>query len=267
MICIAYSDGDPVSRHAAQFLIREYGIDERNNRQMLGDVELLKLDGRPIDANYIDARAYSAILFMSRHSSAAGVTSFTAHSLGNWGPDARLGGMPKALSVSSPLLMLSSIKKLRANAQADIGVVFEATHHGPFLNTPSAFIEFGGSEAAINELKPAEELGRAAIDSVAAVSEGSVECSKVAIGIGGNHYPSKFTKLAIEKEYAFGHIMPSHSFIKDGTSWNTEMIGEAFSRSDLETELAVIEWKSMGSELRTSVINKLDELGIDYERV
>ena len=45
-----------------------------------------------------------------------------------------------------------------------------------------------------------------------------------------------------------------------------DMIEAAVKRSDQEIEFAVIDWKSLGSETRSAVINKLEELGIEYER-
>ncbi len=267
MICIAYSESDPVSRHAAEFVIKEYGFDEEEGRRLQDNVELLRVEGSLINAEAIDKKHFKAILFMSKHHSAAGINSFTAHSLGNWTAKAEFGGMPRALSKSSPLLMLACMSNLDSNAPTETNKVYEATHHGPLLDTPCTFIEFGGSEAAMEEHASAETLGRAAVESVRAIADETQELSHVVIGLGGNHYPLKFTKLALEKGYAFGHIMPSHSFIKDGNIWDTSMIEEAIARSDKETEFAVIDWKSFGSEQRKAVLNKLEELGIDYERV
>lgn len=266
MICIAYSDSDPVSRHAAEFIKREYDFEDKGGRCLQGKIELLRVEGSLINADYVDKLGFSTVLFLSKHHSSAGITSFTSHSLGNWTEEASLGGMPKMLSTSSPALMLACMRNLSKRAPEGSNKVYEATHHGPLLDTPCTFIEFGGSEATMREHESAEILGHASISAANAIADNAQDYSHAVIGIGGNHYPSKFTKLALEKDYAFGHIMPSHSFIKDGSAWNTDMIEAAIKRSDQETEFAVIDWKSMGSGPRSVIIDKLEELGIDYER-
>jgi D-aminoacyl-tRNA deacylase len=266
MICIAYSDSDPVSKNAAEFIKKGYDFEDRDGRVIQDKVELLRIEGSLITADYVDKMGFSTVLFMSRHHSSAGITSFTSHSLGNWTKEASLGGMPKKLSTSSPVLMLACMRNLSERAPEGTNKVYEATHHGPLLDTPCTFIEFGGSEAMVSNHESAEILGQASISAAQSMADNSQDYSHAVIGIGGNHYPSKFTRLALEKGYAFGHIMPSHSFIKDGSTWNTDMIEAAIKRSDQETELAVIDWKSLGSEPRSAIINKLEELGIDYER-
>ena len=58
MICIAYSESDPVSRHAAEFVIKEYGFDEEEGRRLQDNVELLKVEGSLINAERVH-RYYS----------------------------------------------------------------------------------------------------------------------------------------------------------------------------------------------------------------
>jgi len=266
MMCIAYSDSDTVSKYAAEFIKREYDFEDKGGRCLLDKIELLRVEGSLITADYVDKLGFSTVLFISKHHSSAGITSFTSHSLGNWTKEASLGGMPKKLSTSSPALMLACMRNLSERAPEGSNKVYEATHHGPLLDTPCTFIEFGGSDATKSTHEPAEILGHSSINAALAMADNAQDYSHAVIGIGGNHYPSKFTRLALEKDYAFGHILPSHSFIKDGNTWNTDMIEAAIKRSDQETEFAVIDWKGMGSEPRSVIINKLEELGIDYER-
>ena len=266
MICIAYSDSDPVSKNAAEFIKKRYDFEDKRGRFIQDRIELLRIEGSLITADYVDKTGFSAVLFMSRHHSSAGITSFTSHSLGNWTNEASFGGMPKKLSTSSPALMLACMRNLSEKAPEGTNKVYEATHHGPFLDTPCTFIEFGGSEAMVSNHESAEILGQASISAAHAIADNAQDYSHAVIGVGGNHYPSKFTRLALEKDYAFGHIMPSHAFIKDGNTWNTDMIEAAVKRNDQEIEFAVIDWKSLGSELRSTIIDKFEELGIDYER-
>ncbi len=197
------------------------------------------------------------IVFLSRHSSSKGVPSFTVHAEGNWSEDSHLGGRPKELSVSSPSRMLGALAAIGRINATGMQVTYEATHHGPMLEVPSYFVELGGDEATVSNAKFAELLAAAVADSI----ERGAEYEKVAIGIGGTHYPEKFTRLGLEGRYAFGHIMSRHY------AGCPDMIEKAALRSDSKTEIAVIEWKSIKAEERKRVVEELDRLGLDYERV
>ena len=267
MICIAYSDQDPVSKSAAESISEEYELREWRGAMAYGDISLVKVDGQLTHAERLDSMGFTHIFFMSKHFSSAGIASFTAHSLGNWTDEAAVGGKPHRLSVASPQMMLSCIRNLKKTAPEGLNNTFEATHHGPLLETPSVFVEFGGSEEKLNGKPYASAVGLATMEAAIRLSEHGEEFERAVIGIGGTHYPQKFTRLAIEKGYGFAHIMPRYAFIKVGGSENTGMVAEAISRSETEIELAVIEWKSLGSLLRGSVLEKLNEIGIDYERV
>ncbi len=266
MICIAYATNDPVSMHAAEYVRKECGIEEKGKKSK-GGITLLNAGGSLVNADSLDSMGFSHILFLSKHYSSAGIVSFTAHSLGNWNSEAMVGGKPGALSTAAPELVRLCMMNLKKSAPETINTVLETTHHGPLLDTPCTFIELGGNDHAINDIKLAEILGKAAADSAFALAECNSGYNHVAIGLGGNHYPSKFTKLCTEKGYAFGHIMPSHAFINDDGTDNIEMISQAATRSDREPEFAVIEWKSFNSIVRNKVLKKLGDMGMDYERV
>ncbi len=220
--------------------------------------------GRLTDAEVTDSLGFEAAIFLSKHQSVAGRASFTTHPMGNWNDRADLGGRPKKLSVSAPLLMLNILNSLCSINAESIERTYEATHHGPLLDTPSLFVELGGNAAMTSN----KDLACRIADSVyASLQNTDVYYEKVAIGIGCRHYPSKFTALAKTKGYAFSHMLPSHMiYNKDGTS-NLDMLGMAAERSTPKAESAVIEWKGLSSSEREEAIRKLNEIGIDYERV
>lgn len=221
------------------------------------DIDIIETDRRIIEDIGLDSLVKTDLfIFLSRHKSAKEIASFTVHPEGNWSDEARDGGEPKALSMAAPWQMRDVLKRIKENNTTDIAVTYEATHHGPLLNTPSFFAEAGG-----------KELGPVHYDIVAkAVCEHVLErastAGAVAIGIGGTHYPEKFTRLALEDKYAFCHIMPRHHCN------NADMIKKALERSVPAAELAVLEWKGCGSsDQREAIINRLNELGIDHVRV
>ncbi len=218
---------------------------------------LISITGRLIEADFLNEVRDGPIVFLSRHSSSKGVPSFTVHAEGNWSEDSHLGGRPKELGVSSPSGMLNALAAIGRINPTGMQVTYEATHHGPLLNVPSYFVELGGDEATISNARHAELLANAIADSM----EHHAEYEKVAIGIGGTHYPEKFTRLGLEGRYAFGHMMSRHY------AGCADMIEKAAMRSDSKTEIAVIEWKSIKAEERKRVVEELDRLGLDYERV
>lgn len=219
---------------------------------------MLETHGHLYDAEYLNETLDTdMVIFLSRHASESGLASFTAHSLGNWSDEARYGGRGRCLSVSSPDAMARVISALKRNNTAGLQVTYEATHHGPLMDTPSFFVELGGDDRILGN----KGLARIAAAAVSEALVSDERCDRTAIGIGGTHYPDKFTRLTLDGRFSFSHIMSRH-YVN-----NVDMIDDAVERSDRRAELAVIEWKSIKAADREIVISKLNELGIDYERV
>jgi D-aminoacyl-tRNA deacylase len=216
--------------------------------------------------NAPDLFVCEAIVFLSKHASQAGVASFTTHSLGNWGDEAKLGGKPKELSTATPLLMLQVLRGMAAKG-AEVEKTYEATHHGPLMRTPCLFAELGGNERITGNEEALGEVADAVFAAATQFLDGEPEHEKVVIGIGGTHYPGKFTRLALDKGYAFSHIMPKHAITNaDGTD-NLGMLSQALERSSVRPEAAVLDWKSLNSSAKAETLKKLNELGLDYEKV
>ena len=264
MACIVYSTLDVASSNIAEAVKTRMDFEEAEPinglRHFAAErVDMIEIGTELIKADFIDKVVDTDfIVFPSRHSSAKGVATFTTHAEGNWSDDAEFGGRAKALSMAAPIRMLAMLKAMKETNTTDIPVMYEATHHGPFLDTPSFFVEVGGNKETVESVKFA---GGVAESIVGMLRDGSREYGKVAIGIGGTHYPEKFTRLALEGKYAFAHMMPRYQ------AGNLDMLQKAVERADSEVELAVIEWKSIKADDRDKIIGRLGELGLDYERV
>lgn len=142
------------------------------------------------------------VIFLSRHSSSAGIHSLTVHATGNLG-DADLGGISHELSVSDPEFMTSSLLLLSQKGTSNFQVTFEATHHGPLLNIPNYFIEIGTTEKEWND--------PSALSSVAeAVLHSEKRRFRNFVGVGGGHYSPKITSYAICEDVNVGHIISKH---------------------------------------------------------
>ena len=263
MAYLVYSKGDGFARRVAEMLRKDMGFSDAPGIKGLrhfasGSVDMLELDSSPVYADWLDGIGADEIVFISRHSSAKGIISFTAHAEGNCNGKNDLGGKPHALSVASPSLMVSFLKAMKGFASG-IEVVYEATHHGPLLNTPSCFVELG-PDAVINESDSEELLRKLSRGVYAMLYDNSAEYDKVAIGIGGMHYSAKFTRYALEGKYAFSHIMSKY-YVDE-----VDMLQAAIDRSAIRPDTAVIEWKSINAVSRNRILAKLEDLGMDYER-
>lgn len=203
--------------------------------------------------------AAEAVIVLSRHKAESGRKTLSVHHTGN--PTGRAwGGEPYKLSTSYPALskaLLTSYAKtaLEHNLE-EYSVTLEATHHGPTKpSKPIVFIEIGSTEK-----EWADERARIAMALAVAetISRRIPECSP-ATGIGGTHYPEKFTKIQLETETCLGHIISKHQ-IDEGVP--DHVIKQAIEKTyPQKAQKIIAEKKSLKSEQR----KKLEELAKQLE--
>ncbi len=146
------------------------------------------------------------MIYASRHRSKSGKRTLTVHPIGNYNK-AEFGGRPQCLVPSPPHLMTEALRVLaqkRKELDLDYAVSFEATHHGPYLTTPTFFIEIGSDEKAWVD----EAAGKAIAETIL---ETKPQYHPVGIGIGGGHYSPRITDVALERKISFGHIIPTYA--------------------------------------------------------
>ncbi|WP_048149232.1 D-aminoacyl-tRNA deacylase [Palaeococcus ferrophilus] len=196
------------------------------------------------------------IVFASRHSSKQKLPALTTHVTGNWG-EAVYGGKDASLAIAEPKAMKLALTTL--NELNDLGwtVCYEATHHGPSeLNVPSLFMEIGSSEEEWRNDRAGEILAESIIrvlDSYKKVD------AKVAIGVGGGHYAPKQTKMAIESDLAFSHIVPKYAHPVP-----REMLIKAIERTNGAVEAIYVDWKGSKGETRQMARELARELGMEF---
>ena len=195
----------------------------------------------------------SLIIFASKHRGKEEVNSLTVHCTGNPSEEARLGGRPKELAVSSPPAMKSILKKMKRLAEEKglkYDVTLEVTHHGPTeLSVPSIYAEIGSTEKQWEDL----EAGEVAAKAILAVS---LEEVPVALGFGGWHYAMRQTGLLLETDISFGHNFPKYQL---------DFVDEALIRQAVEksnADFAYFDRKSMKSEDRNRISAILEKLGL-----
>jgi len=271
MVLIVASKEDVASINIAQKIIQHYDFKETSETfrqnpvysKKLKDQEarLIFVNDRPIDTQYIgDIFHPQLFLYISRHSSASGIPTLSVHTPGNLG-EAPLGGIPRKVSVSPASAMkeaLLEMVKRKEESALNYEVSYECTHHGPSLDAPAMFVELGSSPKQWKDLKAAEAVAHAAM--AAASSEPKYS---TLLGIGGPHYPPKFTEMALDSPRAFGHIIPKYA----GSWVDSKMIKHCVERTVEKVEAIILDWKGLKGEDKEKLVSALNETGLPVERV
>jgi len=187
-------------------------------------IEELHIHAEGIDKKWINQTNLDIenIVFLSRHKAASGRPSLTVHPIGNWGT-ADYGGKEGEISGVAPEWMTGLLLSIRKNRIPGYDVCFEATHHGPLLETPTMFLEIGSSESEWEKKEPAEALVKSLLELEPATGVN-------VIGIGGGHYTPRFTEAAFSHEVCFGHMVANYGV----PVLNPELVAKAISHSKAE---------------------------------
>ena len=202
------------------------------------------------------------VVFVSRHSSVSGTPTLSVHTPGNLG-EAELGGLPRKVSVSPANAMrdaLEAMMRFKEEMRLDYEVSYECTHHGPSLNVPTMFAELGSSPKQWSDLKAAEVVAHATMKAISNFGESK---ATAVLGIGGPHYNMKFTRLALQNEIAFGHIVPKYAI----PYIDAEIIRQCVKKTVEKVEIAVLDWKGIKSEHKSKTVEMLNEIGLPIQKV
>ena len=221
------------------------------------NVELVFTDTLHVFADNVGSLETDGFIFISSHKSEAGKPCLTTHPVGNWGK-AELGGKDKTLVPTLPFLLknyLQLLQRKRDGMNLAYDVSLECTHHGPFLSKPALFIEIGSGEKQWGDEKAALAVAETVMEGIDGRRD-FVNC----IGIGGQHYPSEFSKLVLRTDFAFGHICPKHNL----EMLDAEMLAQAIKGSSAEK--IVLDWKGLGKE-KARILDLLSKQDLPVERV
>jgi len=273
MILLASSIKDVASMNIARQILGNMNFEEddsfqenpayeiRLNNQ---DVKLVTLNEESINAQ--DLAGFfpdlELVVFVSRHKSESGTPTLSVHAPGNLS-SAELGGILRKVSISPANAMRSALRAmagLRDKMHLDYEVSYECTHHGPSLDVPAMFVELGSSPAQWNDLWAAKAVAQAAIE---AISGFGVRQTSAVLGIGGPHYNAKFTRMALDGELAFGHMIPKYAI----GAIDVEILRQCVERTLEPVERVILDWKGIRSENKTALVKMVDELGLPVQRV
>ena len=194
------------------------------------------------------------IVYLSKHRSESRTPSLTVHPVGNSG-SAELGGRPGTFVPAAPRWMTAALLGLRREARSlPYAVTFEATHHGPFLESPTFYVEQGSTEREWADPEASAAIARTllGLESIDA---------PVAVGLGGGHYAPRHTDVAVARRVAFGHLLPSHALehlSDDGL--------RAAVASTPDARLAYLHRKSLGKSETRDLEARVIALGLRVVR-
>lgn len=271
MILIVASTKDVASMNIRQQLISYYGFSESSEEFHKNKIYNNEVDGQELKLVTINEEAiyYQAItdhfrskliIYISRHSSKSGRPTLSVHTPGNL-IQAEKGGISGKISVAPANAMRDALLEMaRQKTELGLGyqVSYECTHHGPSLDVATMFVELGSSPTQWEDMTAAEAVAHAAM---AAIRRGS-ESSIAAVGIGGPHYSEKFTRMALEDSFAFGHIIPKYLV----SQVSAETVRHCVNRTLEKVEIIALDWKGIRGADKNPLIGVLKEVKVKKQR-
>ncbi|MCL4333210.1 MAG: D-aminoacyl-tRNA deacylase [Candidatus Thermoplasmatota archaeon] len=244
---VIYGKDDVAGSNISYFLERNFSVD------------VIPLDEHPIYHDFpekvANAKAGELIIVPSQHKSLKNIRSLTIHSAGNFDTDDYGGRKFKMAPTDARFArgVLLNVNKYGRNLGFEI--TYEATHHGPYSENPLLFVEIGSSEMEYGDRDIGYLMARSIYESYD--EEATVQC-----GIGGTHYSSKFTNLALKEGIAFGHIASKYRF----ASITPDSLSEMFNKT-IGAEGFLIDGKSFDSLQKNSIKKMLESRSFSYRFV
>ncbi|MCX8151048.1 MAG: hypothetical protein N3D85_06075 [Candidatus Bathyarchaeota archaeon] len=274
MILLVYSNQDTAGTNIARCILKRQVFTASNqtchsrtvyttniNQQL---VTLVAITDEAVNAQNLPESFpnSSLIIFLSRHSSQSGKPTLSVHTPGNFA-EAKLGGLADTLSVSPANAMHIALKALNQQKQQRnlcYEVSYECTHHGPSLNVPTMFVELGSTPTQWRDLHASDAVAQAVLEMIGSLNESSVPA---VVGIGGPHYNQKFTKMALNNEAAFGHIVPKHAV----SLLNIELLSQCIQKTAEKTSCVILDWKGIKSQDKPGLLSLLKETDLFVKKV
>ncbi len=271
MRLLVSSEEDPASCNMRELLLRKRGWEPAEagefgeGRLLVGDgMAMVTIEGIHIFEDHLDRRVgeildveFDEVVFLSRHRAASAIPTLTVHPIGNWG-EAKFGGRDGDLVPATPSLMNGMLRRIsELGSDLPFQISFEVTHHGPWLETPTVYIEIGSDESQWGHMGAAECL----TDALLTVRD---EDHPVLIGLGGGHYGPRFTDIALTRKANFGHMVPAHALDDADESSIQDMVSKAMDASGATA--AYMHRKSMKRSRATLISSVLERMEVPLLR-
>ncbi len=237
----------------------DLGSDGTNSYLKNGNYVLMTIDRMHVHAENIDRKAeefgikVDDMVVLSRHSSSSGKPTLTVHPIGNYRTN-EMGGQAETLVKANPHLMTAALRRMAAiNKDLVYSVSFEVTHHGPYVDVPTMYIEIGSDENHWGDKAAAEVL----VDSLLSAEE---KDHPVVIGVGGGHYAPRFTDLVLSTKVDMGHMVPNYQINEASDEDVSRMISSAAKATG--TDMVYVHRNSMKGPEERRVNGIIDSLGL-----
>ena len=274
MILLVASRKDMAGLNIAKHILSNYPFKQTGETFQENPVYLAYVKGKKVTFTLLNEETINAqylpqnftnpslVVFISRHSSTSGTPTLSVHTPGNFG-EAELGGMPKQVSVSPGAAMRDALKALayfKESLKLEYEVSYECTHHGPSLDVPTMFVELGSSEEQWRDSKAAEAVAHAAMS---AIGKFGVSGNSAVLGIGGTHYNQLFTRMALNGEAVFGHMIAKYA-----VPWvDAEMLRQCVEKTLEKVDCAVLDWKGIKVADKPRLLEALKDVGLPYKKI
>jgi len=160
------------------------------------------------------------IIFPSRHSAASGNASLTLHPIGTMQvphdqtPD--YGGKSADCPPPNPRIAAwwRELNHLGKDME-EFDLSLETTHHGPWIETPSLFIEIGSTDATWGHIGAAKLLAEIifrglGLDGGQGLGKWDGN-GKVVVTLGGGHYAPRANSLGLHEHVWIGHMLATYA--------------------------------------------------------
>ena len=221
----------------------DIGSDGPNNYISSGDTVMVSIPDMHIRHEDLDRTVRDfgivpdEVVFMSKHSAKSGTPALTVHPIGNYHEN-EFGGKARTLVPAAPASMTDALRRILSyNDMEGTQTCFEVTHHGPYLEVPTFFIEIGSDESNWGNEHAAEILARVLSDL-----EPDHDAPRI-VGVGGGHYAPRFTEVAGKCRVSFGHMVPNYQIQGNDDEDVIRMITDACRAT--ETDQVYLHKKSM----------------------
>ena len=218
--------------------------------------DITVIQERSIHAENIDQKIIADFfIFATKHKASSLKKTLTVHNPGNWSK-AEIGGRDFTLPPSNASVLKTAFLELKKLNNLNFETSGEVTHHGPFLNKPSLFIEIGSSKLQWKEKPPAKIIAQ----TIANLIKIKIKDYKTAIGIGGGHYMPSFNKILERTNIGLSYVCPKHQL----ENLNEDTLQQAIKNS--KPDYIILEWKGLGS-YKEKVKNLVENLNIPILRI
>ena len=189
------------------------------------------------------------VIFPSRHSAASGKASLTLHPIGTMQvPESTVpdyGGRAADCPPPNPRIAAWWREMNRvASVLEDFDLSLETTHHGPWIETPSLFIEIGSTAETWGHQKAAEILAGIifrglGLDGTSGLGTWKGE-GQVVVTLGGGHYAPRGNLLGLHESVWIGHMLATYAlpFSKDESGNVSGMWENSIRKAIAATKLA-----------------------------